>query len=362
MRLLLATGGTGGHIYPALAVARALAARGGEAAVIGQLGGMEERVVADHGIGFYGVRAGKWDRHRPDPRQAVAAVAGLWGAIRAVRAYRPDAVLGFGGFASFPGCFAATLLGVPLFLHEGNAFPGRVVRWFQRRARIVLAAQPEVAARLPGARHIETVGFPVREQTVARDAARRSLGLPSEGTVTLVMGGSQGSLALNEVVPLAYAELPPDSRPAVIHATGKAWLDEVRARTPWPGYRCTAFVDATLAWSAADLAITRAGISTLAEAAFHGVPVIAVPLPTSAEDHQRFNARTVEAAGAGRYVEQSDREGLIAAWRELLSAPARSRAAAAAGARSPQGAAAAVVDVIAAELGVPGSAGGKVPT
>lgn len=341
MRVMLAAGGTGGHIYPALAVARAIGEAGGSAVFLGQRGGMEARIVPEHDVPFHGVRAGKWDRQRPDPRQAFAAAAGLADALRIARRERPDAVVAFGGFASFPGCVAATLLGVPLFLHEGNAFPGRVVRWFQRRARIVFAAQPEVERHLPGARDVRVVGFPVREERVPRPDARTRLRLPPAGIVTLVMGGSQGSTALNDMVPAAYGQLP--HAPAVLHATGPRWLEPVREHTPWPRYRCVGYVDATLAWSAADLAITRAGISTISEAAFHGVPVIAVPLPTSAEDHQRFNARAVAAAGAGRYVEQGDLEGLVAAWRDLLDDETRHAAAAAAGRRSPEGAARALV-------------------
>lgn len=353
MRVVLAAGGTGGHIYPALAVARALADRGAEVALLGQAGGMEAHIASEHDLPFHGVRAGKWDREHPDPRQGIAALAGLIDAVRVVARLRPDAVLGFGGFASFPGCVAASLLRVPLILHEGNAFPGRVTRWFQSRARIVLAAQPEVAQRLPGARRVEVVGFPIREERPSRADARRALGLPDEDVMTLVMGGSQGSQALNELVPRAYGCLRGAERPVVLHSTGPRWVDEVREHVAWPRYHCRAYLDATLAWSAADLAITRAGISTLAEAAFHGVPVIAVPLPTSAEDHQRHNAAAVAAAGAGRHVEQTDADGLVSAWCALLDPAERAKASDAATARSHPGAAAAVAERVASELRAP---------
>lgn len=362
MNVLLAAGGTGGHIYPALAVAAEITRRGGDVSFLGQAEGMEARIVPEHGVPFHGVRAGKWHRGRPDPRQALAALSGLFGAVRVTRRLQPDAVIGFGGFASFPGCVAATVLGVPLFLHEGNAFPGRVVRWFQGRARVVFAAQAEVAPRLPNARRIEVVGFPVREERVPRDEARERLNLPPEGVLTLVMGGSQGSVALNEVVPNAFAELEPTLRPCVLHSTGPKWHEHVAARAAWPGYHTAGYVDATLAWCAADVAITRAGISTLSEAAFHGVPTIAVPLPTSAEDHQRANARAVDRAGAGRYVEETDLAGLVSAWEQLLDTGTRQKAAAAARHRSPVGAAQAVVDALAAELGRPARRGREAST
>lgn len=350
MRLLLAAGGTGGHVFPALAVATAARETGHEAVLLGGSGGMESRLASEAGVPFIGVATGKWDRQRPDPRQAWRALRGLAGAVRATRRFAPDVVVGFGGFASFPGCVAAVWTRTPLLLHEGNAFPGRVTRWFVRRAQAVALAMPEAAPRLSAARRLVTVGFPVREVRLTRSEARRRLGLPDVGPVTLVMGGSQGSLALNELVPSVFEALPREGRGTVVHAAGIRWEEALRARTgDLEGYRVEGFVDATLAWSAADLAVVRSGISTLSEAAFHGVPVVTVPLPTSAEDHQRVNARAIQAAGAGFAVEQDDRSGLETAWLDLLDEDQRATAASAMAARSPEGAAERLVR-LAAEL------------
>jgi UDP-N-acetylglucosamine--N-acetylmuramyl-(pentapeptide) pyrophosphoryl-undecaprenol N-acetylglucosamine transferase len=341
VRLLLAAGGTGGHVFPALALAEAAGRAGHEVVLLGGEDGMEARLAAEAGVPFVGVATGKWDRQRPDPRQAWRALRGLGTAVAAARRTRPHVAVGFGGFASFPGCAAAVLTGTPLLLHEGNAYPGRVSRWFAGRAAAVALAFPEAAARLPGAGRTETVGFPVRERRLAPAEARRRLGLPAEGPVTLVMGGSQGARALNEAAPAAFRALPPGRRGAVLHATGPRWLEEVRAATAdLPDYRCEGFVDAVAAWSAADLALVRAGVGTLSEAAYHGVPLVMAPLPTSADDHQRHNARAVAAAGGGHAVEQDDRNGLVRAWRELLDPDARARASARIAARSPAGAAA----------------------
>ena len=211
--VLLSTGGTGGHIYPAVALARELTAMGlgagPQVAFIGQQGGMEARLVSAEGFPFYGVRAGKWHRGRPDPRQALQAALGLRDALKTVRRLRPALVLGFGGFASFPGLAAARTLGVPFALHEQNAYPGLVTRWFARGARFIGAAQPEVAAHLPRPvrPRLRSVGMPVREVRVAKTEARRRLGLPETGRVTLVLGGSQGSVVLNRAVPEAFARL-----------------------------------------------------------------------------------------------------------------------------------------------------------
>lgn len=346
MRLLLAAGGTGGHVYPALAVAAEAARRGHEAALMGGRDGMEAHLAAEAGLTFVGVGTGKWDRGRPDPRAALRALSGLRRAWGWTRRWRPDAAAAFGGFASFPGCVAARLTGTPLLLHEGNAFPGRVTRWFARGATLVAASQPEVAARLPGAR-VERVGFPVREDRWPRAEARRRLGLPSEARVTLVMGGSQGSTALNAAVPRAYRDLPPEQRPFVLHAAGPRWEADLRAAVEdLPHYRVAGYVDATLSWSAADLAVTRAGVGTLSEAAFHGVPLVMLPLPSAAEDHQRHNALALEAAGAGHCVAQEDVGALGRAWRALLDDATRDAAARAIAARSPAGAAARFVDLL----------------
>ncbi len=336
--LLFATGGTGGHIYPALAVARAARTHGLEVAFLGQAGGMEARLVPEAGYPFQGVAAGKWDRQRPDPRQAVRAVGGFLSAVRAVRAVKPRLVVGFGGFASFPGCAAAVLTGTPLALHEGNAFPSRVTRWFAARARIVVLAQ-EAAGEHLRARALAVAPYPVRETRVERAAARRALGLDPDATVTLVMGGSQGSVTLNRAVPDAYRTVRRAGL-QVLHSSGPRWSDTLRGSvTDLPEYHVHPYLDAAQAFSAADLAITRAGIGTLSEAAFHGTPLVMVPLPTAAEDHQRHNARAVELAGAGITVLESEMADLPGAWRTLLDPPRRATASEAARRRSPAGAA-----------------------
>ncbi len=351
VKLLLATGGTGGHVYPALAVADAAARRGATVSFIGSEGGMEEDLVRSAGLPFLGVKAGKWDRQRPDPREGFKALSGIGAALRHVRSERPDLVIGFGGFASFPGCVAAVLAARPLVLHEGNAFPSRVNRWFAPRAALVVSAQAEALARLKRVKRSLVVPFPVREERVDRAEARAALGLPEHALVTLVMGGSQGSLPLNEAVPNAYQHLEAQASATamaehhVLHSTGPRWYEELaRRHADWPNYHLHPYLDASQAWAAADLAITRAGIGTISEAAFHGVPQLLVPLATSAEDHQLHNARAAEAAGAALLLEQRNLDHLAEVWLTALAPRWRDAAAAAATERSPAGAA----DMIAA--------------
>lgn len=345
-RMLLATGGTGGHIYPALAVADAATRAGYEVTFLGQRGGMEERLTAEAGYPFFGVDAGKWDRSRPDPRQALKAFRGLSGAVKHVERLGPSVIVGFGGFASFPGCYAAVRARVPLVLHEGNAYPSRVNRWFAKRAKLVIAAQSGALQYLPNPR-MAVIPFPVRELRSDRAAARSALGLPPEAPVTLVMGGSQGSLFLNDEVPAAFESLAEGDRPVVLHATGPRWEQRVLERTRGlPGYHVRPYVDATDAWAAADLAITRAGMGTISEAAFHGVPLLLVPLPSAAEDHQLHNARAVAAAGAGALVEERDIGELGAVWLAALRPERLRQASRAASARTPAGAAERIVAAV----------------
>jgi UDP-N-acetylglucosamine--N-acetylmuramyl-(pentapeptide) pyrophosphoryl-undecaprenol N-acetylglucosamine transferase len=344
-RLLFATGGSGGHIYPALAVAAAATRRGYQVHLIGQAGGMEERLALEADVPFIGVKSGKLDRQRPDPRALTRSIVGLGSAVAAVRRLRPALVFGFGGFASFPGGAAAVLTGTPLLLHEQNAFPGLVTRLLAPfAAALVLSNQP--ARPRVRARRVVSIPYPVRERRVDRSEARRVLGVPLEGTLTLVMGGSQGSAALNQGVVAALRELR-DLRPMVLHSTGPSHLADVKAAAAGlSNFIARPYVDASCAWSAADLAITRAGFGTLSEAAFHGVPLIMVPLPTAAENHQLHNARASEEAGAGRVLEQHRLRELPDVWREFLAEPARQAAATAASRLSPEGAATRFVELI----------------
>ena len=381
----MATGGTGGHIYPAVATAHELRRRGYGAALMGQRGGMEEGVAEREGLPFYGVDAGKLARSgqgRPDPRELWRAAQGFRQARGLLAELRPAGVVGYGGFASLPGVLSAQSLGVPTLLHEQNARLGLTQRLAVRRARAVGTAYAQVLGLPPAKARL--VGMPVREAQLPRREALARLGLREGPLTVLVMGGSQGSLFLNQTVPDvlwrtfgARGRLRGrgDHLPVidydlsgareidgqmtrevqVIHATGPRWLAEVQPRVqnlPW--YHVSGFVDAVAAWSAADLAITRAGTGTLAEAALHGVPLIMVPLPESSENHQYHNAAAVEAAGAGRLLEQGRvAEELGALVLECAAPGQRAAMGAAARSRSQRGAAARLAELALSELLAP---------
>lgn len=309
--IILATGGTGGHIYPAVATAHELIKRGHEATLLGQQGGMEERIAAEQGLAFFGVQAGKLARSgqgKADPRELLRAAQGVVQARRFLQQARPSVVVGYGGFASLPGVLAAQSLGIPTVLHEQNARLGLTQRLAVGRAQAVGTAYETVSGLEKGKGVL--VGMPVREERLGAAQARQQLGLDPQRLTILIMGGSQGSLAMNNALPeLLRAAFPNGESPygpvQILHATGPRWIDDVRPRVAdlsW--YHPIDYVNAVAAWSAADLAITRAGTGTLAEAAFYGVPEIMIPLPESAENHQLYNGQAVEAAGAGVVVEQ----------------------------------------------------------
>ena len=335
--LLLASGGTGGHVFPALALAERAQQAGWRVTLLGTDEGPERAWSEAAGVPFEGVPSGKLDRQRPSVRALWRAGVGVWRAAALLRRLQPNLVIGFGGFGSLPGVAAAWLTGVPYVLHETNAMPGLVTRVFARRARLVVITQPETRAHLPPGPSA-LVPMPVREARVDRRAARMRLGIPEDALLTLIMGGSQGSLYLNDHVPAIATRLQAEYPDLwLLHQTGAKWLADTVARYPDARrVRLAPFVDAADALVAADLAITRGGFGTLAEAAFHGVPLVVVPLPSAAEDHQRHNAEALERAGAGLMATQGDDIALEHKWRRLLGGE-RAAAREAMRQRSPEG-------------------------
>ena len=361
LRVLLAAGGTAGHVFPAIAVSKQLEALGTTCALIGSSGGMEERLAKEANLEFYGVRSGKIDRSRPDPRAVWNALAGFGDAVAVTRKFKPDVTVGFGGFASFPGVAAAWLTRTPLVMHEANAYPGLVTRTFKGVSRAIALADAAGTAHLSSEK-CTVVGMPVREGRLEGREARIQLGLEPDLLTVLVMGGSQGSVALNRLLPDLLIRTLEGQGVQVLHQTGRGRLGEVQpkvAHLPW--YHCAEFVDGIAAWSAASYAITRAGMSTIADAAFHGVPLLLIPLPSSSEDHQVSNAKSVQMRGAGRWYAQGDleaglNEGFTRGMLECLQPEILTAMRAAALQHSPVGAAERLASLI-VTVGSSGNAG-----
>ncbi|MDX1517016.1 MAG: undecaprenyldiphospho-muramoylpentapeptide beta-N-acetylglucosaminyltransferase [Woeseiaceae bacterium] len=306
--ILVMAGGTGGHVYPALAVARALQSRSQDVVWLGTRLGLEARVVPAAGIDM------EWIRVRGLRRKGVIAMLvapfglaiALAQAIGVMWRRRPAAVLGMGGYASGPGGLAAWLTRRPLVIHEQNAAAGLTNRLLARLARVVLQAFP---GSFNSRADAETVGNPVRDEIAAVPVpGARYPG--REGPLRLlVLGGSQGALALNRTVPAALRLLPAELRPVVRHQCGERTLASAREAYRQSGIdaELTPFIDdmaGAYAW--ADLVVCRAGALTVAELCAVGLPAVFVPYPSAVDDHQTANARPLADAGAAVIIDESN--------------------------------------------------------
>ena len=306
--ILVMAGGTGGHVYPALAVARALQKKSQEVVWLGTLRGLESRVVPAAGIDI------EWISIRGLRRKGVLAfvIAPLqmaWALLQALAVIfrrRPAAVLGMGGFVSGPGGVAAWLTRRPLIIHEQNAAAGLTNRLLARLARVVLQAFPGSFNSLA---NVETVGNPVREDIAAvPEPGARYPG--REGPLRLlVLGGSQGALSLNKTVPAALALLPENARPLVRHQCGERTIDTARDAYDGSGIEVELlpFIeDMAAAYAWADLVVCRAGALTVAELCAVGLPALFIPYPSAVDDHQTANARAMVDADAAAIMQERD--------------------------------------------------------
>lgn len=327
--VLIMAGGTGGHVFPALAVADRLRERETPVVWMGTQRGLEATLVPKAGIpmewiGVSGLRGKGVRRLLEMPLMLSRA---LWQAGAILRRLRPRVVLGMGGFTSGPGGMAARSLGIPLVIHEQNAIAGLTNRWLARVADQVLQAFP---ATFPAARRAVTVGNPVRQAIASLPPPTERLigrtGLPR----LLIVGGSQGALGLNQLVPQALALLAESERPDIWHQAGGQLHEaaETAYRAVGIPVRLTPFIDdMAAAYGWADLALCRSGALTVAELAAAGIGSILVPFPFAVDDHQTANAQFLERGGAALIRQQAELtpEILAGLLRELLSDRGRLR-------------------------------------
>jgi UDP-N-acetylglucosamine--N-acetylmuramyl-(pentapeptide) pyrophosphoryl-undecaprenol N-acetylglucosamine transferase len=303
--IMIMAGGTGGHLFPALAVAEYLSARGWRVVWLGARTGMEAKLVPKHGyemawLRFSGLRGKGLLRALALPANLLFA---FWQSARAILARRPDVVLGMGGYISFPGGMMAALLNRPLAIHEQNSVAGLANKVLARLADRVLQAFPDA---LPGA---QLSGNPVRREIVALAPPRERFAARAGRLELLVLGGSLGAKALNDTLPQALALLPQEARPQVTHQAGAQHLDALRQGYAAAGVHAEvyAFIDDMAGrYGAADLVICRAGALTVAELACAGVASILVPFPYAVDDHQTGNAKFLSARGAAILLPQPE--------------------------------------------------------
>ncbi|CAG0948681.1 UDP-N-acetylglucosamine--N-acetylmuramyl-(pentapeptide) pyrophosphoryl-undecaprenol N-acetylglucosamine transferase [Burkholderiales bacterium] len=316
--VMITTGGTGGHVFPGLAVAAKLAARGANVFWLGTREGLEATLVPDHGVAFEGVsfRGVRGKGLRTLLLGPFALVAACVDALAVLRRRAPDVVLGLGGFASFPGALMGVASGRPLVLHDSNAVVGLANRLLAYGADRVLLGFPD-AMRGRHARIAEWTGNPLREAIAAMPSPAGRFAGRAGPLRLLVVGGSLGAQGLNERVPAALATLAPAARPQVVHQAGAKHIDALsRAyRDAGVDAECVAFIDdmaARYAW--ADFAIARGGALTTSELAAVGLGALIVPLPGAIADEQTANAEfLVRANGAIRIAQDELTAGRLAA-------------------------------------------------
>jgi UDP-N-acetylglucosamine--N-acetylmuramyl-(pentapeptide) pyrophosphoryl-undecaprenol N-acetylglucosamine transferase len=323
MRVLIAGGGTGGHLYPGIAVAEEVVARGGEVLFVGTARGIEARVVPALGHRLELLQVSGLKRMGPLAfARGIARLPVAFGRSLAIlRRFRPDVVLGVGGYASGPVVMAAALSGRKTALQEQNSIPGFTNRVLGKVARAAFIAFDEAARAFPSGKAVLT-GNPVRRAfvTAARGQAGAADAAPGAGARLLIVGGSQGARAVNDLVLGAVEHwLGPSGggrMPAIVHQTGGPDAERVSAAYQRLGAlgaeRATVrpFIDdMASAYAAADLVVARAGALTLAELAIMGKPALLIPLPTAADDHQTRNAAAFAAAGAALVLRQTATSG-----------------------------------------------------
>ncbi|MFK8030276.1 MAG: undecaprenyldiphospho-muramoylpentapeptide beta-N-acetylglucosaminyltransferase [Gammaproteobacteria bacterium] len=324
-RIIVMAGGTGGHIFPALAVAQKLRLQGCDVSWLGSVGGMEQTLVSNAGfegdwIAVSGVRGKGLLTKLLAPFKLLGSV---WQALGILRQRKPQAVLGMGGFASGPGGLAAWLLRCPLVIHEQNAVAGTTNKILSRLSRKVFTAFPGAFGEGLAS---EVVGNPVRDEIIALPAPAQRYANRDEKIRVLVLGGSQGALSLNEYVPTELAAWSASRAIEVRHQAGQRTIDRATTAYQRSGLKADVvpFIDDMAeAYGWADLAICRSGALTVSELSASGVAAVLVPFPYAIDDHQTHNARFLVDTGAAQLL--SDKQCVPGALVGLLNEMASDR-------------------------------------
>jgi len=337
VRVIVTGGGTGGHIYPALAIAKGLLARDAETEIlyVGTRDGMEARLAPEAGIAFAGISGKGLPRRLSLDTFKVfgSSVKALWETKKILHQFHPDLVVGTGGYVSGPVVLTAALFKIPTLLHEQNALPGITNRILARVVRRVMVTFPESIERFGVKEKLELVGLPVRSEIgqVSRAVGAKHFKLRPDRLTLLVTGGSRGARTLNQAMIGVLEQLTHRSDIQVIWATGKATYEETieqfRARgIAWkrPEWCILEYLkDMPKALACADMYIGRAGAASLAELMVAGIPSLLIPYPYAAENHQEHNAQALVQAGAAQIILDSELEGerLWKAVEGLISQP-----------------------------------------
>lgn len=303
-RVLIMAGGTGGHVFPGLAVAKQFQTQGADVHWLGTQKGLEAKLVPEAGIPLHFIRIsgvrGKGIKNLllAPPRLLMA----IWQARRLIRQLKPDIILGMGGFASGPGGIASWLSGYPLVIHEQNAIPGTTNKWLAKVAKKILEGFPDTFSKRL---NVTTVGNPIRTDILAMSFPNRGHNKPLR---LLVVGGSLGASAMNLLLPKTIALLPDYMRPEIYHQTGEKLYEDTLAayQQSRVSAKIVPFINEmheAYAW--ADLVVCRSGALTVAELCAAGLGAVLVPFPYAIDDHQTANAEFMAKKGAAILVQQS---------------------------------------------------------
>jgi len=303
--ILVMAGGTGGHVFPGLAVADLLKSRGWHVVWMGNPNGMEAKLVPVRGyemswVRFSALRGKGLMRKLMLP---INLISGFWQARREIRRIQPDVVLGLGGYISFPGGLMAAQLGCPLVIHEQNSVAGLANKVLAKVASKIVCGFPKA---LPKG---EWVGNPVRPEIAQMPAPAERFAERQPPLRLLVLGGSLGAAAINEIVPKGLSLIEENERPEVVHQAGEKHLKQLQENYQAAGVeaRCVAFIeDMAGAYEWADLVLCRAGALTVAELAASGVASILVPFPHAVDDHQTGNAKFLSTTGGAILLPQNE--------------------------------------------------------
>lgn len=325
MRVIVTGGGTGGHVYPALAVAKGLSDKVNniEILYVGTREGMEAKLVPDNGLLFRGI-AGKGLPRKLSIETLKAAgtnMVALWETKKVLKEFKPDLVVGTGGYVSGPVVLVAALFGIPTLLHEQNAFPGKANKLLSKVVKNVMVTFPESAKYFSSPEKIQVVGLPVRTEIgkIDRKTGARLFGLEPDKRTLLVLGGSRGALSINKALVQLLTKLEEHSDIQVIWATGSTTYQTIVAELEakgidWhqPQWKIREYIkNMPQALACSDLCICRAGATTLAELSAAGKASILIPYPYAAENHQEYNARVFEEKGAAQVLLDKELDGLI---------------------------------------------------
>lgn len=335
MRLVIAGGGTGGHVYPGLAVAAEMQLEDLEAEIlfIGTERGLEAALVPKAKFNFCPIHARGIQRRLSWRILPVLFenLQGFFEARRILKEFEPDVVLGVGGYASAAGVFAAWTMGIPTVIHEQNVFPGITNRLLARLAGRVLVSNPDCLPHFPKRPDAEVVGNPIRHSIlrVGKELAVRKLELSPQKITILVFGGSQGAASINRAMVDAIRRLRiMNARFQVIFVTGPAHYEETAKalRGSLVDVRVMPYLDEMpMALGAADLVVCRAGATTVAEITAKGIPAVLIPFPFATGNHQEYNARSLVEAGGSWMIRDSELTGggLAEIIKEVLQDPTR---------------------------------------